>query len=231
MSNNCPICHRSLGTAYHGKTIKKNFCCLKCEKYFKEHFCTMHMRGENRNNCNNKLFNTEKKFCSEVCKKKFFETGKKPLDIRECSKCKGIKHYINFRIRRAGWKSVCGNYRQSSCRDCENQKQKDSRETNPIHRLFLLARRRSIRDNLSFNLTEEYIKSIWPRNNKCPIFETEFKSGLKDRDCLPTIDKIVPKKGYTKGNVAIISFRANSLKSDITDIKYFKRIYDFYKTK
>ena len=96
MSNNCPICHRSLGTAYHGKIIKKNFCCSKCEKYFKEHFCTMHMRGENRNNCNNKLFNTEKKFCSEVCKKKFFETGKKPLDIRECSKCKGIKHYINF---------------------------------------------------------------------------------------------------------------------------------------
>ena len=46
---------------------------------------------------------------------------------------------------------------------------------------------------------------------------------------LPTIDKVIPKKGYTQGNVAIISFRANSLKSDIEDTKMFKTMYDFYK--
>ena len=41
---------------------------------------------------------------------------------------------------------------------------------------------------------------------------TEFKSGLKNKHVLPTLDKVVREKGYVKGNVAIISYKANQIR-------------------
>ena len=225
----CSVCDRQMGKAYHGKKIRKNFCCRKCEIFFKEHFCVMHRRGEYAGYCKNKLFKSVDKFCSDKCKNEFFQTGAKVFEVKECSKCFNEKPYIDYRFRGRGWKSPNGLFRQAACRNCENQKQKDKRDEDPVHRLFLLSKRRAKRDNLNFDLTKDYIKSIWPKNNKCPIFDTEFLSGIENKDKLPTIDKIIPLKGYIIGNVAIISFLANRMKSDIKDISSFKKLYDFYK--
>ena len=187
-------------------------------------------RGQSvRNACQNEIFNSSKKFCSKLCKDEYFNKGKKIEEHFKCSKCNSTKNFFEFRFRNIGRKDPIGLYRQSYCRDCENQNLKDKRDEAPEHRLYLLARSRAIRDNLPFDLTEDYIKLIWPKDNKCPIFKTTFKSGLANKKTLPTIDKVVPKKGYTQGNVAIISFRANYLKSDIEDVKMFKTFYDFYK--
>ena len=82
---------------------------------------------------------------------------------------------------------------------------------------------------MPYNITEEYLKSIWPKDNKCPVLGTLFKSGKANKYQLPTLDKIYPKKGYVKGNVAVISFRANQIKSDITDFNVFKKMYEYYK--
>ncbi|MDC3244940.1 hypothetical protein OAU16_01690 [Gammaproteobacteria bacterium] len=38
----------------------------------------------------------------------------------------------------------------------------------------------------------------------------------------PSLDKINPDKGYMKGNVAIISLKANSIKSDATPKEVIK---------
>ena len=228
MKKDCPVCKRPLGVAYHGKKIKKKFCCRKCESYFKDHFCTMNREGRIKNACQNKIIRSSKKFCSESCKDEYFNKGRKITEYIKCTKCNISKIYFEFRYRGIGLKDPIGLFRQSYCRSCENQRLKDKRDEAPEHRLFLLARRRSERDNLPFNLTEEYIKSIWPKDNKCPIFKTIFKSGLANKNTLPSIDKVVPKKGYTQGNVTIVSFRANSLKPDIEDVRIFKTMYDFY---
>jgi hypothetical protein len=229
MEKNCPICSRPLGVAYHGKKIKKKFCCRKCERYFKEHFCTMNKEGRIKNCCQKKLYKSSKKFCSDNCKNDYFNKGNKPVDLIKCTKCSNEKKFFEFRNRGIGIKDPIGLFRQSYCRSCENQTQKDKREEDPIHRLFLLAKRRAKKDNLNFNLTEDYIKSIWPKNNCCPIFDTEFSTGWKNKEQLPTIDKVVPQKGYVKDNVAIISYMANRMKSDIKDIAMFKKLYEFYK--
>jgi len=229
MNKPCPICDRSLGIAYHGKIIKKSFCCRKCEAYFKMHFCTMHRENRLKNSCQNKIYKSSNKFCSESCKHEYFNKGRKTSEFFKCTKCFKSKKYFEYRFRGIVAKDPIGLFRQSYCRDCENKWQKDQREISPIHRLFLLSKRRAKKDNLNFDLTEDFIKSIWPRNNKCPIFDTEFTTGLKNKKALPTIDKVVPKKGYTKGNVVIISFLANSMKSDVTNIELFKKLYDFYK--
>ena len=52
---------------------------------------------------------------------------------------------------------------------------------------------------------------------------------MKNKDVLPSLDKVVRKKGYVKGNVQIISFRANQLKSDIDDFEIFKKLYEYCK--
>lgn len=36
------------------------------------------------------------------------------------------------------------------------------------------------------------------------------------RDRKPSLDRVVPSLGYVKGNVRVISFRANRIKSDAT---------------
>jgi hypothetical protein len=64
-------------------------------------------------------------------------------------------------------------------------------------------------------------KELWGKGY--PILGTEFKSGIKNKHALPTLDKINPKKGYVRGNIAVISFRANQIKSDVTDINVFKK--------
>jgi hypothetical protein len=79
---------------------------------------------------------------------------------------------------------------------------------------------RSLRHKLPFDLTFEYLMSI--ATDECPIFKTPFKWGInktgKGRapNDSPSLDKIEPELGYTQGNVAFISRRANKMKDDGT---------------
>jgi hypothetical protein len=96
----------------------------------------------------------------------------------------------------------------------------------PCYRMWDSAKRLSSQKNLAFNLTPEYIKQLWPQNNKCPILdillERNFVSGPKASS--PTLDKLRPELGYVVGNVAIISAKANMIKNDITDPNAFRKL-------
>lgn len=68
-----------------------------------------------------------------------------------------------------------------------------------------------------FNLTKEYVDSITPTH--CPILgyllvRQVGKVGASYNS--PSIDRIVPSKGYIIGNVQIISNKANTMKSNAT---------------
>ncbi len=74
------------------------------------------------------------------------------------------------------------------------------------------ARARSRREKLPFDLSLEDIEI--PRVR--PLLGIEL---VRPRDRTlppnaPSIDKIVPERGYVKGNVRVISFRANAMKRD-----------------
>jgi hypothetical protein len=63
----------------------------------------------------------------------------------------------------------------------------------------------------------------------CPILGMRITSGEKGfHNASPSLDKRDPIKGYVKGNVAVISFRANLLKRDGT-IAEFERILAYMK--
>lgn len=58
----------------------------------------------------------------------------------------------------------------------------------------------------------------FPADMRCPVLGTEMvlQQGLGRRPEAPSLDKIRPSLGYVRGNVAIISNRANMIKSDAT---------------
>lgn len=85
-------------------------------------------------------------------------------------------------------------------------------------RLVHNARARSRRNGTPFDLSKEYVESIWPEDNRCPILGMELvagrgggKGGTANS---PTLDRIIPGLGYVKGNVRICSLRANGMKQD-----------------
>lgn len=90
----------------------------------------------------------------------------------------------------------------------------------PEERLHYFAKGRAVKSGLEFNI--EISDIIIPE--VCPIFnilldkENARKLDKKVRYSpnLPSIDRIDSSKGYIKGNVEIISWRANKIKNDAT---------------
>jgi len=84
------------------------------------------------------------------------------------------------------------------------------------------ARTRSRWASVEFNLTNEYIYGI--TEDQCPVLGTPFVflGAGSDIKSNPSIDRIDPTKGYTVGNVAVISRRANMIKSNATADEIYK---------
>jgi hypothetical protein len=62
----------------------------------------------------------------------------------------------------------------------------------------------------------------------CPVLGIPITLGASPRSPgLPSIDRVVPSKGYVKGNVFVISWRANNLKHDCTDGSELRRVADY----
>lgn len=62
----------------------------------------------------------------------------------------------------------------------------------------------------------------------CPIFGIPLAKG-KGSQCnaSPSVDRIDNEKGYVKGNVVVVSLRANSIKRDTT-LAELKKMVEFY---
>jgi hypothetical protein len=86
------------------------------------------------------------------------------------------------------------------------------------------SKRRSRDKNLPFNLTSDYLESIFPKSCICPILGYKMKvSNITLGKLSPTLDRINPRLGYIKGNVEFVSNIANCMMTSATgkDIKRF----------
>ena len=83
-------------------------------------------------------------------------------------------------------------------------------------RIVNATRKRSLKKGWAFDIDLEYIQEIWPKDNRCPIFGTEFTYGTESLATVASVDRLDSTKGYIKGNVHIISYRANTIKNDST---------------
>ncbi len=137
--------------------------------------------------------------------------------LRRCGRCGEEKPLEDFSPR---------NFR---CRPCTALTTAEWRAANPersrevqrrsylrrLRRVMLqTAQKRSREGGLPFDLIEDDI--FIP--DYCPVLgiRLEPKAGRGFHASSPTLDRLVPELGYVRGNVAVISCRANVLKSNGT---------------
>lgn len=87
--------------------------------------------------------------------------------------------------------------------------------------MFYDARKRAIKLGLPFDITPDDITVP----EFCPVLGIKLLiAGARDNR--PSLDRIKPSNGYVKTNIAVISFRANRLKSDASPDE-IKRILSY----
>lgn len=96
----------------------------------------------------------------------------------------------------------------------EEEKEKRRHISSLRHSIRLRAEARGI----EFDLDTEYLHTIAP--DYCPIFKMPLRWLYSDTrlaaDNSPSLDRIIPDRGYVRGNVAWISNKANQIKSNAT---------------
>ena len=98
------------------------------------------------------------------------------------------------------------------------------RTKNPKSYMLHNAKSRAKKKNLEFDLTVE----DFDIPEFCPVLglklEQTWGEGCKDNK--PSLDRIDSSKGYVRGNVQVMSWRANNLKSDGT-LEEFLKLTEF----
>ena len=136
--------------------------------------------------------------------------------MRTCNKCNIKKTLQEFRANRKTCKQCnyeyAKNYFSSETgKEYRRIWQENKRRQQPTVGMLTAARARAKTQNVPFNITIEDI--VVPEY--CPVLgiKLEFNVNLS-KDNSPTLDKIIPELGYIKGNIAVISKRANTIKSN-----------------
>lgn len=149
-----------------------------------------------------------------------------------CPVCDKTKPYWEFRIASH---SCTG--RMWACKECIDNKpvdmseasyrkkydtefhekvkkqKRESHKRNIIHNIWRRAKQRAEKYGYDFNIEETDI--IIPK--MCPLLEIPIEVGSKDDyENSPSLDRIDNNKGYIKGNVWVISKKANSMKNSAT---------------
>ena len=151
------------------------------------------------------------------------------LNTKKCNKCNKVLTLNNFSKRISKkWKGL-----RAVCRDCENLRMKNNYNNSPIPQILSNAKIRAKYKNIEFNIDTKYLKSIFPKDNMCPVLNVHFKFGYmnedkKNKDYAPSLDRILPEKGYVRGNLIFVCNIVNRVKSD-SSIEILEKTLNFYK--
>ena len=126
-----------------------------------------------------------------------------------CKKCKYLSR--NRDKEKVQRKKIYANLKDNNPEKYKSylQDKKEYRSNNKERYLFLSCRKRATIENIPFNI--DITDIIIPEY--CPILECKIIN-LEDNHNLygPSVDKIDPSLGYIKGNVQVISRKANMMK-------------------
>jgi hypothetical protein len=133
------------------------------------------------------------------------------LTEKICTKCKVLKSIDDSPPDKRESRRNHG-YKQAQCRACINEFMKLYHRNNPAKDMVRRSKVRAKKRGLEFNLT---VNDITPLPDICPVFGTPLRSGDGTQDPWAySLDRIDNSKGYVRGNVAVMSYKANRLKND-----------------
>lgn len=189
----------------------------------------------------------ETKSIEEFCVNKRNKLGRSRL-CKECKRKQDKKYYITIKNNPEKWAAELEKRRAYKTQHREeirlaafeynNRPEVKERKSNwarkhynitqltreqYIRKMWRNAKSRAEKEGLPFNIEESDI--IIP--DKCPILNTELILNKNYKhsnpEHTPSLDKINPILGYTKGNVRVISFKANTMKNSATleELKLF----------
>lgn len=129
--------------------------------------------------------------------------------MKTCTRCKNTKDVGEFRLHPKHGQPL------SWCRQCEairrTERRLERQKNDPAYALLEGARRRAARKGITFAIDISDI--VVPE--RCPVLGMEMQRHAgKAAPNSFSLDRVDPAQGYVKGNVAVISMRANALKSD-----------------
>ena len=150
------------------------------------------------------------------------------MPMKTCSTCGRSPPEVTFSSR----------FRR--CNRCRREISDKARSLDPeiyLRRVTQLARNRAKRKGVEFTITEADVWRLWQQNEgRCALSGVIMthhlggQTGLKDTNA--SLDRINPKKGYTKGNIQLVTARVNLMKStvDASDFNWWIRtLYEHWK--
>lgn len=142
--------------------------------------------------------------------KRFYQNNKEKILLKAKKYREENKEYIKDYNRR---------YQEKN-----KERLKDYNQSDHRREIAVLSgiRRRATARGLRFDLTVEDINNP----GVCPILGIKIeRSGIKNIKTSPSVDRIIPELGYVKGNIQVISNKANTMKSDATpeELRMFAR--------
>lgn len=115
------------------------------------------------------------------------------------------------------WYKSLADKNHKACNSCCLKRNSENRHAdklkNPAKHILKNALERAKSQGVPFELSEEDIHIP----EECPVLgiPLRFNKG-HFRDDSPSLDKFVPELGYVRGNIAVISHKANVMKSNAT---------------
>jgi len=133
---------------------------------------------------------------------------------RVCTTCLRYLPYLNFHRH-----SQCVKGYNVVCKECRKPISKNNYANKSLeYNLWHRAKTRAKERNIPFNIEISDIRV--PKC--CPVFYTKFE--VNNHKTCASIDRIIPELGYVKGNIQIISNRANMIKGDAS-VKDIEKVY------
>lgn len=177
------------------------------------------------------------KFCSKKCANSHQAEERNKAENTKAKTCDTCG-----KLKAGGFFSLIDKYnysgpRKDTCKMCSKVKSNEERKARIYDRdivgyLISQAKQRAKAKGLDFNIERSDI--VVPE--KCPVLGVNLAMGYKEMKgnvknfrfrYSPSIDRIDSTKGYIKGNVVVISTRANMIKSDAT-IEELRSLLEYY---
>lgn len=157
--------------------------------------------------CNNKTKKDGKNIYCRVC------AEKKRRAWRKTNKDRANELARNYRNKNKEKVNTSNKNWRDKNKEKLAQQRKLTRLKNPEYFLYKSAKERAKRKNIPFSISVEDI--IIPK--VCPYLGIDLHISNKNMtDFSPTLDRVNPALGYVRGNVVVVSWRANRIKSDGT---------------